>query len=177
MEKIWIKKELYYLRYDFLKFLCLFSNLMRFYIWFLEVFSIKKREKKGFTNLQADVASGSWRGARDQLGLRRGTEATWQRPGSRAGGALGAPSGRMTRGHPCGLPRTGSVIEGIEIINRGIHSPVYTQYFPLFAPCGTMFPHGLTLQVTWTRGECPISSRTATIAWTRVHAIIDQTRA
>ena len=93
------------------------------------------------------------------------------------GGALGAPSGRVTRGRPCGAPRTGSVIEGIEIINRGIHSPIYTQYFPLFAPCGTMFPHGLTLQVTWTRGERPISSRKATIAWTRVHAIIDQTRA
>ena len=98
MEKIWIKKELYNLRYDFLKFLCLFPNLMWFYIWFLEVFSIKKREKKEFTNLQADVASGSWRGARggrrdarDQLGLRRGTEATWQRPGGplrrRTGGA------------------------------------------------------------------------------------------
>ena len=83
-------------------------------------------------------------------------------------------AGRL-HGRPCGAPRTGSVIEGIEIINRGIHSPIYTQYFPLFSPCGTMFPHGLTLQVTWTRGERPISSRTATIAWTRVHAIIKST--
>ena len=73
-------------------------------------------------------------------------------------------AGRL-RGRPCGAPRTGSVIEGIEIINRGIHSPIYMHYFPLFSPCGTMFPHGLTLQVTWTRGERPISSRTATIAW------------
>ena len=22
--------------------------------------------------------------------------------------------------------------------------PIYTRYFPLFSPCGTMFPHGLT---------------------------------
>ena len=70
-----------------------------------------------------------------------------------------------------GAPRIGSVIEGIEIINRGTHSPIYTHYFPLFSPCGTMFPHGHTLQVTWTLGERPISSRTATIAWTGVHAI------
>ena len=34
-----------------------------------------------------------------------------------------------------------------------------------------MFPHGLTLQATWTCGERRTSSRTATIAWTRVHAI------
>ena len=40
-----------------------------------------------------------------------------------------------------------------------------------------MFPHSLTLQVTWTRGERRISPRTATIAWTRVHAIIKSTRA
>ena len=37
-----------------------------------------------------------------------------------------------------------------------------------------MFPHGLTLQATWTHGERRISPRTATIAWTRVHAITDQ---
>ena len=33
-----------------------------------------------------------------------------------------------------------------------------------------MFPHGFTLQATWTRGERRISPRTATIAWTRVVA-------
>ena len=74
-------------------------------------------------------------------------------------------AGRL-RGRPSGAPRTGWVIEEIEIINRGIHSPIYTHYFLLFSTCGTMFPHGLTLQVTWTRGERPISSRTAMIAWT-----------
>ena len=40
-----------------------------------------------------------------------------------------------------------------------------------------MFPHSLTLQLTWTRGECRISPRTATIEWTRVHAIIKSARA
>ena len=57
------------------------------------------------------------------------------------------PSAReATRPHglPCGAPRVGSVREGIETVNRGIHSPIYTHYFPFFSPCGTMFPHGLT---------------------------------
>ena len=137
-----------------------------------------------------------WRGARDQLGLRRGTEATWQRPGGprrrrtgrgqvagRPRGHVGTRVGRHAatwapvwgatrpRGRPCGAPRVGSVIEGIETINRGIHSPIYTHHFPFFSLCGTMFPHGLTLQATWTRGERRISSRTATIAWTKVHTI------
>ena len=48
---------------------------------------------------------------------------------------------------------------------------IYRRKIVSFLPCGTMFPHGLTLQVTWTRGKRPISSRTATIVWTRVHAI------
>ena len=57
------------------------------------------------------------------------------------------PSGREAtrpRGRPCGALRVGSVIEGIETINRGIHSPIYTHHFPFFSPRGTMFPHGLT---------------------------------
>ena len=76
------------------------------------------------------------------------------------GGAQGAPSGReATRpcGRPCGAPRVGSIIEGIETINRASHSPIYTHHFPFFSPCGTMFPHCLTLQATWTRGERRIS--------------------
>ena len=98
---------------------------------------------------------------------------------ARAGGAQDAPSGRedMPRERPCGAPRIGSVIDGKETINRGINSPIYTHHFPLFSSCGTMFPHGLTLQVTWTCGERRISPRTATIAWTRVHAIIKSARA
>ena len=50
-------------------------------------------------------------------------------------------------------------------------SLIYRRSFFLFLPCGTMSHTILTLQVTWTRGERPISSRTATIAWTRIHAI------
>ena len=37
---------------------------------------------------------------------------------ARAGDALGAQSGRVTRGRPCGPPRIGSVIGGIETITR-----------------------------------------------------------
>ena len=111
-------------------------------------------------------------------GTNSGCDAALRPRGSarvaRAGGAQGAPSGREAtrpRGRPCGAPHVGSVIEGIETINRGIHSPIYTHHFPFFSPCGTMFPHGLTLQATWTCGERRISSRTATIAWTQVHVI------
>ena len=42
---------------------------------------------------------------------------------ARAGGALGAPSGMVTRGRPCGAPRIGSVIGGIETITRGNSLP------------------------------------------------------
>ena len=104
MEKIWIEKEMYILIYDFLKFYALFPNLMWFYIWFLEVFSIKKIKKRGYY-LQADVASGprsSWRGVRDRLGVRRGTEATWQSPGGPHGAQEAhwvRPRGRRPRDH------------------------------------------------------------------------------
>ena len=56
-------------------------------------------------------------------------------------------------------------------------SPIQPQQTQIFSPCGTMFPHGFTLQATWTRGQRRISPRTTTIAWTRVHAIINQARA
>ena len=57
-------------------------------------------------------------------------------------------------------------------VNRGIHSPIYTDHLLFFSPCGTMFPHGLTcagrVATYWT----PDAIRTATITWTRVHAIV-----
>ena len=65
MEKIWIKKELYILNYEFL-------TLFPIFIWFLiEFLSILlvKIAKKGEKLLAADVASGprrSWRGDRAQ---------------------------------------------------------------------------------------------------------------
>ena len=68
-------------------------------------------------------------------GTNSGCDAALRPHGSarvaRAGGAKGAPSGReATRPHgrPCGAPRVGSVIEGIETINRGSHSPIYTYH-------------------------------------------------
>ena len=55
------------------------------FFWFLfdfyKVFLLKKSQKGGFLPAGADVASGSWRGARDHLQVRRSTEATWQSPG------------------------------------------------------------------------------------------------
>ena len=123
--------------------------------------------------------------ARDQPGLRRGTEATWQRPGGprrrRTGRAQ--PSGREAtrpRGRPCGAPRAGSVRERIMKINRGVHSPIYTRQRIFFSPCGTMFPHGSYraghVAARWASDPVDID-RKASIAWTRVHAIGFTTRA
>ena len=95
-----------------------------------------------------------------------------------AGGAQGAPSGREARrplGRPCGAPRVGSVIEGIQTISRGSHSPIYTHHFPFFSPCGTMFPHGLTCagRVAAQQASDPVGPhRKASIAWTRVHTVV-----
>ena len=73
------------------------------------------------------------------------------------------PSGREAtrpRGRLYGTPRVDSDKEEIETINRGINSPIYTRQFVFFSPCGTMFPHSLTLQATWTRGERRIQAQT-----------------
>ena len=86
MEKIWIKKEFYFEKYEFLKFYTIFW----FFIWFLINFLRKflvKIAKKGEKLPAADVASGprrGWRGERAHVArgstapLRRGAEATWQ---------------------------------------------------------------------------------------------------
>ena len=87
------------------------------------------------------------------------------------------PSGREAtwpRGRPCGAPRASSVIERIMTINRGIHSPIYTHHLLLFSPCGTMFPHGLTCAGRVATYRTSDAIGTAVIAWTRVHAITDQ---
>ena len=66
---------------------------------------------------------------------------------ARAGGAQGAAKWQGSHAAtwaPVWGATCDSVIEGIETINRGIHSPIYTRHFPFFSPCGTMFPHGLT---------------------------------
>ena len=111
--------------------------------------------------------------------LRRGAEATSQDAcGPRRRRTQEAHGARQMAERPRATwaPVWGATCRGAErhvrIVNRGILSPIYAQLFPSFNPCGTMFPHVSVLQVTWTRGECPIFSRTATIAWTRVHAII-----
>ena len=73
---------------------------------------------------EADVARGTNSGC--DVALRpRGSARV-----ARAGGALGAPSGRVTRGRPCGAPRIGSVIGGKEIITRGNSLPYLYASFP-----------------------------------------------
>ena len=104
MEKFWIKKELYILIYEFLKFYALFLNLIWFFIWFLEVFSIKNR-KKGYY-LQVDVASGPRRAADVARGTASGCD-TALRPRGRARVArtgrrrhiVARPRGRRPRDH------------------------------------------------------------------------------
>ena len=48
MEKIWIKKELYILRYDFLKFHAFFLFLFEFKLIFFMNFSYLKIAKRGY---------------------------------------------------------------------------------------------------------------------------------
>ena len=66
MEKIWIKKELYILNYEFLKFYAFFDF---FYIILNQFFFTKIAKKGGLLPTSADVASGPsdemTRGARD----------------------------------------------------------------------------------------------------------------
>ena len=47
--------------------------------------------------MQADLASGGWRGARDRLGVRRGTEATWPSPGGSHEAQAALTRGRRPR--------------------------------------------------------------------------------
>ena len=90
-----------------------------------------------------------------------------------AGGAL---SGRWPRCHVGTrvgrhVSRSGGLIK---IVNRGKFSPIYPQCFPSFYPCGTMFPHDVYFAGrVAVLGALDFGS-TAVIAWTRVHAIVDQ---
>ena len=94
MEKIWIKKELYILNYEFLKFYAFFRFLYNFKL----IFPYLNRKKRGYFGPQnpvadvarvpdvarADVACGT------TARMRRGFEATWQGRGWPTRGAGGA---------------------------------------------------------------------------------------
>ena len=105
MEKISIKKELYFEKYEFLKFYVFFWILFDFYQGFLLTKSRKKRDFITYRCWRGDATADVARGT--QHGLRRGTEATWQRPGGprkrrtgraqpsgREAGHVGTPVGR-----------------------------------------------------------------------------------
>ena len=91
MEKIWIKKELYFEKYEFLKFSPFSEIYLNFKMIFRWISLLKSRKKGGIfvhrppTDDMAalpDVAIGPRRLADVACGttapLRRGTEATWQ---------------------------------------------------------------------------------------------------
>ena len=104
MEKIWIKKELHILIYEFLKFYALFLNLIWFLYLILEVFSIKNREKRGYY-LQADMASGPTWWMTWLAGPPRGATRHWGHVAEPGGPAraweahLAQPRGRRPRDH------------------------------------------------------------------------------
>ena len=113
MEKIWIKKELYILRYDFLKFMP-FSDFIWFLNEFLKHFLLKKITKRESLPVGADVVSGSSGeltcGARDhRVGATRHyshvAELGW--PARGAGGVDAWQEAMQTgpRGRPWGAPR------------------------------------------------------------------------
>ena len=91
MEKIWIKKELYILNYEFQKFIPFFSDFYLIFIWF---FYLLKSPKRGFITSSDDVVSRPRRRADVAHGtsawMRRRTEATWQSHGRPTRGAGGA---------------------------------------------------------------------------------------
>ena len=84
------------------------------------------RAEADVARAEADVARGTNSGC--DVALRpRGSARV-----ARAGGALGAPSGRVTRGRPCGVPRIGSVIGGIETITRGEFTPLFIRIVSVY---------------------------------------------
>ena len=111
----------------------------------------------------------------------RGTEATWQGcgwPTRGVGGAQGADTWQEAtcvhagpHGRPCGAPRGkgGWRLEGPRVsgprlgdwggnTNALPHPTFYTDDFHFFLPCGTMFPHVSSVQVTWRQRKRRIQS-------------------
>ena len=98
--------------------------------------------------------------ARDRLGVRRGTEATWQSPGGPHEAQAALTRGRRPRGRRVGR-HVWLDLKGDMTILTGESVPLFNhKNLPIFLPCGTMFPHGFTLQATWTCGERRIQAQT-----------------
>ena len=160
MEKISIKKELYILNYEFLKFYLIFPIFYLIFNWIFRLFFSENIEKGG------EITCGwpgerSWRGDRAQgtadvargstAPSRRGAEATWQgacgprgarvaltrgtRPHGRSTWAPRGERVRMWRAHRYSGPwldfRGGNAI--------GVNRPlIYRREEIFFLPCGTM---------------------------------------
>ena len=108
MEKIWIKKELYFEKYEFLKFYTIFSDFYLIFNWIFKYFLVRKIAKKENVPAEltwrapADVASTprrSWRGARVHRAVT-----TW-RWGHVAGRVWPTQEARQEAGRPRGRSR------------------------------------------------------------------------
>ena len=83
---------------------------------------------------------------------------------------------RMARGGPTGIVGPGNSGGGAvtQLVKEG-SPPIYPRFVPNFFPCGTMFPHGsyLARRVAARQASDLVGpDRKASIAWTRVHAIM-----
>ena len=166
MEKIWIKKELYILNYEFMKFYAFFRFLFDFLFYFFT-----KIAKRGFITCRC------WRGERE---LRRAD--TWcagpphgcdvaLRPRGRAvGGPRGAQEAHRarTRGRRGGWQMEGPRVSGPWLVIWGGNAfalpppppPLFNRKNAFFLFRVGLYSHGiLLLQVTWTFGRRRILSK------------------
>ena len=120
MEKIWIKKELYILNYEFMKFYA-FSD---FYLIFLFDFFLLKSRKRGLITCRC------WRGERE---LRRAD--TW-----RAGPPHGCNATVRPRGRAVGGPRGAQEAHSARPRGRGPRDQAGPRGVPVW---------GATWQVGW----------------------------
>ena len=199
MEKIWIKKELYILSYELLKFVS-FSNFYLIFIWFLLSIFFIKIAKKGISYLQVMT----WRAG-------PGGELTWRTGPPRGCNAALRPHGRVV-----GVPREAQVAHRTRTRGRrprvstqvhadacvGRHVAMGANIWRAHGLVGPGKKFGAVTQMRYRApifiltifryffrvGQCPThvlpfagdmdarrasdSVWTAEIAWTRVHAII-----
>ena len=82
---------------------------------------------------------------------------------------------RMACGGPTGIVGLGNSGGAVTQLVIEWSPPIYTRFVPNFFPCGTMVPHGSYLAGRVAARQALDSvgpDRKASIAWTRVHAIM-----
>ena len=103
-------------------------------------------------------------------------EPGWPARGAGGTNAWQEATRKGPRGCPRGVPRGRSRwhVAVTQLVIEG-SPPVYTHFVPNFFPCGTMLPHGSYLAGRVAARQASDSvgpDRKASIAWTRVHAIM-----